>query len=91
MDYDYKGIAIIPIVTMLVDVLKRAGLPAKFAPLVSIILGVIFAIVFLSDGDMKSSIIKGLIIGTSASGLYSGGKGAYKGVMDMKNKEEHTD
>ena len=91
MDYDYKGIALIPIVTMLVDVLKRAGLPTKYAPLVSIILGVIFAIVFQNNGDIKGSIITGLVIGTSASGLYSGGKEAYKGMMEMKNKDNHID
>ena len=91
MDYDYKGIALIPLVTMLVDVLKRAGLPSKFAPLMSIILGVIFAIVFQNNGDIKSSIITGLVIGTSASGLYSSGKEAYKGVMEMKNKDNHID
>lgn len=86
MNYDYKGIAIIPIITMLVDVLKRAGLPKKFAPLTSLILGVVFGMVFLNDGDIKNAIITGLIIGMSASGLYSGGKEVSKAAREMRNK-----
>ena len=86
MNYDYKGIAIIPIITMLVDVLKKAGLPTKFAPLTSLILGVIFGIVFQNDGGIKNGIITGLIIGMSASGLYSGGKEVSKVAREMKNK-----
>jgi len=86
MNFDYKGIAIIPIITMLVDVLKKAGLPTKFAPLTSLILGVIFGIVFQNDGGIKNGIITGLIIGMSASGLYSGGKEVSKVAREMKNK-----
>lgn len=86
MNYDYKGIAIIPIITMLVDVIKKAGLPKKFAPLTSIILGIIFGIAFQNDGDIKNSIIIGIIMGMSASGLYSGGKEVSKAAREMKNK-----
>lgn len=86
MSFDYKGIAIIPIITMLVDVFKKAGLPTKLAPLTSLILGVAFGIVFQNNGDIKNAIITGLIMGMSASGLYSGGKEASKAAREMKNK-----
>ena len=86
MDYDYKGIALIPIITILVDVIKKAGLPSKFAPLMSLILGVVFGLIFENSGDVKIAIITGLIMGMSASGLYSGGKEASKGITKMRNK-----
>lgn len=86
MNYNYKGIALIPIITMLVDILKKAGLPKKFAPLASLVLGIIFGMAFENTGDIKNSIIIGLIMGTSASGLYSGGKEVYKATQEVKNK-----
>ncbi|MGH4118858.1 hypothetical protein [Clostridium sp.] len=86
MDYDYKGIALIPIITILVDVIKKAGLPKNFAPLASLILGVIAGLVFENNGDIKNAIITGLIMGMSASGLYSGGKEASRGYIKMINK-----
>ncbi len=91
MNYDYKGIAIIPIITMLVDVIKKAGLPKKFAPLTSTLLGVIFGVVFENNGDIKNGIITGLIMGMSASGLYSSGKEVSNSVREMKNKKKHPD
>lgn len=86
MDYDYKGIALIPIITILVDVIKKAGLPKNFAPLMSLILGVIAGLIFENNGDIKNGIITGLIMGMSASGLYSGGKEASRGYIKMRNK-----
>jgi mannose/fructose/N-acetylgalactosamine-specific phosphotransferase system component IIC len=86
MNYDYKGIALIPIITILVDVIKKAGLPSNFAPLMSIILGVIFGLIFESSGDVKTAIITGIIMGMSASGLYSGGREASRGITKIRNK-----
>jgi hypothetical protein len=87
VNYDYKGIAIIPIITILVDVIKKAGLPKKFAPLISLILGVIFGLVFENNGDIRNAIITGLIMGMSASGLYSGGKEASKAARQKQRKK----
>ncbi|MGK0466029.1 hypothetical protein [Clostridium sp.] len=86
MNYDYKGIALIPIITILVDVIKKAGLPNNFAPLISLILGVVFGLIFENSGDVKTAIITGLIMGMSASGLYSEGKEASRGITKMRNK-----
>ncbi|MBK5242613.1 hypothetical protein [Clostridium sp.] len=86
MNYDYKGIALIPLITMLIEVIKKAGLPNRFAPLASIIIGVGFGLIFENSGDIKNAIITGLIMGMSASGLYSGGKEASRGINKIKNK-----
>ena len=86
MNYDYKGIALIPVITMLIEVIKKAGLPNRFAPLVSIIIGIGFGFIVENNGDIKNAIITGVIMGMSASGLYSTGKEASKGLNDIKNK-----
>ena len=86
MDFNYKGIALIPIVTIIVDMIKKAGMPSKFAPLASLIIGVFFGVLFESNGDYKNGIIVGIIMGMSASGLYSNGKEVTKSVKEMKNK-----
>ncbi len=86
MSYDYNAMALIPIITILVDVIKKAGLPKNFAPLVSVILGIVFGLIYENSGNVKNAIITGLIMGMSASGLYSTGKEASKGIIKMRNK-----
>lgn len=82
MEFSYEGIALIPIITVMVNLIKRIGLPNDFAPFVSIAIGVVFGIMFLSNGDIKRGILAGIIMGTSASGLYSSGKKAVRGVQN---------
>ena len=67
-------VALIPLIVALVELLKGAGLPKKWLPIVSIILGVAGGIVYICPHDFKGGIIVGLMLGLSASGLYSGSK-----------------
>lgn len=57
----------IPAVIALVEALKMAGLPSKFAAIGAIVLGAAFGFII---GD----VISGLLYGLSASGIYSGYK-----------------
>ena len=57
----------IPAIIAVVEAIKKAGLPSKFAPLTSIAFGVGF-------GFISSDIITGLLFGLAASGIYSGFK-----------------
>lgn len=61
----------IPAIAAIVQAAKLAGIPSKFAPLLSIALGVVLAAVLLSDVEMVARIGTGLVLGLSASGLYS--------------------
>jgi len=81
MNMEYAGIALIPLVIGLAEVIKRIGLNSKFVPLVNLILGLIAGIIFLNPGDIKAGIIQGLFIGLSASGLYSGVKNVKEGIL----------
>jgi hypothetical protein len=62
----------IPAILAIVEALKMVGLDSKYAPIVSIVVGIAFGLAF---GDW----VAGLILGLSASGLYSGVKKAIAG------------
>ncbi len=67
-------LAIVPIIVGLVEVLKRLGLPTKWAPLAALALGVAGSYFFLAPGDARQAIYLGLATGLAAVGLYSGSR-----------------
>jgi hypothetical protein len=74
---DFTQIAIsVPVIVGVVEVIKRVGLSSKYAPIVSLILGVGSAMYFV--GITQDATLYGLVIGLTASGLYSGGKALIK-------------
>lgn len=80
--FEFYQFVVIPIIIGIVEVVKRAGLPKKFSPLVSLALGLFFGFVFLET--FQESLIIGLMVGLSATGLYSGSKNLNEAVN--KNK-----
>jgi len=62
-----------PVVVAITETLKMAFLPVKFAPLASLLLGVGLAFVFPA-ASAALTVFKGVVIGLTASGLYSGSK-----------------
>lgn len=67
-----ETISTIAIVLGLVELVKQLGLSSKYAPLLSLTLGV--GIQFLIQDVSAASTLAGIVYGLSASGLYSGGK-----------------
>jgi len=67
-------IAIVPLIVGLVELVKKLGLPSKFCPVVSVILGVIIGLVYISPNDIAQGVLVGVSLGLSAVGLYSGAK-----------------
>lgn len=65
-------LALIPVVIGVTEVVKRMGLAKKFVPLASLLLGVLGS--WLLGGEWTEIILAGVIVGLSASGLYSGTK-----------------
>ena len=63
-------LAIVPVTTGLVEVVKVTGLPDRFAPLASLLIGVGLAF-FVAD-TVPAVILGGIAAGLMASGLYSG-------------------
>lgn len=75
--FEVYNIAIIPLVLGLVELFKRAGVSAKYSPFVAVILGILAGVFYISS-DIKEGVIIGLMLGLSASGLYSGTKNLVK-------------
>lgn len=57
----------------LTEASKRSGLSSKWAPLVSIALGIGFNFAF-GEGEVSELLLEGIMLGLSAAGLYSGTK-----------------
>lgn len=62
----------IPVLVAIIEMIKMAGLPSKYAPIVSVTIGILLGLLF--SGVTTQGFGDGLIIGLSASGLYSAGK-----------------
>lgn len=73
MNIEIYDVALIPATMGLVEVCKSAGLPSKYAPIVSLGIGMALGIGTSLD-NIGKGVIVGVAIGLSASGLYSGTK-----------------
>jgi len=67
-------VLIVPFIVGVVELVKKLGLPSKFCPVVSVILGVIIGLVYISPNDIAQGVLVGASLGLSAVGLYSGTK-----------------
>jgi hypothetical protein len=70
-------LALVPIIVGLVEVIKRAGMNVKYAPIVAILIGV--AGVLGLTGVSIEAVIGGVVVGLSAVGLFSSGRTALQG------------
>lgn len=61
--------ALIPVVMGIVQILKKTGLPTRFAPLASLVLGIVGAIYFVSHDT--NGVMQGIMVGIMASGIHS--------------------
>ena len=82
MEFEYAGMALIPIIVGLCEVVKWLGFNEKFIPLLSIILGVAGGCFILNPGDLNIGLIQGLVMGLTAVGLYSAPKNVFEGMVE---------
>jgi len=83
MIMDIAGIAVVPLILAVVQAFKAftSEKMHKYSSLLSIILGFAFAWLSVPNGeafDFKSLILNGLVLGLTASGLYSSTKSLMK-------------
>lgn len=76
--FEIYGVALIPLIVGLVELMKWFHLPTKAAPIASLILGIIAGTVYVYPNDIKAGILVGLVMGLSASGLYSSTKNTFE-------------
>jgi hypothetical protein len=72
--YISNSILIVPIILGIVQAIKMTKVPDKYAPVISVVVGVLLAFVTSGGETWGHSTIAGVIYGLSASGLYSGAK-----------------
>lgn len=70
--FEFYQFVVIPIIIGIVEILKRVGLPIKYSPLAALALGLFFGVFYVET--VKAGVIVGLMVGLSATGLYSGTK-----------------
>lgn len=74
LDLQAYDVALIPLITGLIQVAKLLGLPSKYSPLIGLVLGVLSGIFYVHPQDIAGGVLVGLMLGLGASGLYSGTK-----------------
>ena len=73
MGIEIYGIALVPLIVGIVEVVKQVGLPTRFAPLLALLLGLGSGFV-MHTTSISEALVIGVMVGLSASGLYSAGK-----------------
>lgn len=85
--FDFQDITVVTAVVMgLSEVAKKLGLNAKIVPIFNLVVGVVAGCVYMNPGDLKAGVFSGVIVGLSASGLYSGAKNVIQEIT--KDKEQ---
>ncbi len=72
--FEVYDIAVVPVIIALVEVMKRVGLPARLAPVASLVFGVVAGTIYVAPDDLARGVFVGLTMGLAASGLWSGAK-----------------
>lgn len=73
------GVALIPVIVGVVELLKRIGLPVKWAPLAALALGQAAGLLYVAPGDPLKGVLAGVVLALAAVGLWSGPKNTVEG------------
>lgn len=68
MDITLQISSIVVIIMGICEALKKAGVPTRWIPMISVVLGIISA--FFVGGVSFLSVASGVILGTGTTGLY---------------------
>lgn len=70
MDIILLGFSAVALTYGLVEVVKLTGVPSRFSPLISLVVGFLIVYVGSGFGLTPETIINGIAVGLSSSGLY---------------------
>jgi uncharacterized membrane protein (DUF441 family) len=80
-DFTEAALVLSPVAVGIVEVAKRAGLPTRWAPAFALVAGVVLALLAAwgdvlggFEGNWARVVLTGMVVGLTASGLYSGVK-----------------
>ena len=80
------GVALVPVLVGLNELLKRSGVPSRFIPATSMVMAYFFAFYYLAPGDFKKALLYGTILGLSSIGLFSGAKNTLFAMKQITRK-----
>ncbi len=80
------GMALVPIIMGLIELLKRVGIPKRLTPLFAVLIGILSGLYYISPDDPKKAVMLGIVLGLSSIGLYSGTKNTYEGFKENGNQ-----
>jgi hypothetical protein len=89
--YDSYMLAVVPVITAIVQVAKIAGLPDRLAPLTALVLGAALGLLLgWQTADAIRGLLAGLALGATSMGLYDGLKTTWfaKDNALQKQKQE---
>jgi hypothetical protein len=84
VEFQAYDIALVPIIVGLVGVARSAGLPARWLPLVAIMLGLVSGFVYIAPDEPPKAALSGIVMGLSAIGAWSGTKNT---IQNMRRKK----
>jgi uncharacterized membrane protein len=70
MIFEYAGVALVPILIAVGELLKRVGINSKAIPIINVILGILLGVI-INRSDMLLGVLSGLCMGLMSVGLYS--------------------
>ncbi len=79
------GVALVPVIMGIIELLKRTGVPKQYSPIIALILGIFSGFYYLAPGDPPKAVFFGIIAGLSAVGLYSGTKNTFQGFSSTNS------
>lgn len=85
-DMQVFGVSAVGAIMAVVNILKEAGFPTKYVPLVAVGLGIATGVFVLDPHDIAQGVIDGLSLGLSAIGVHSGVKNVREGLMGLVAK-----
>ncbi len=84
-EFNVFGIALVPVILAIVELLKLVGVPRKLSPLVALILGIFCGFYYLAPGEPQKAVFWGVVAGLSAIGLFSGTKNTIEDFFKDSN------
>ncbi len=86
-EFRVYGVALVPVIMGMVQLLKKSGMPKKYSPLASITLGILSGLFYMAPDDPRKAIFLGIVVGLTSVGLYSGTKNTMEEMSYNKGEK----
>jgi uncharacterized membrane protein YfbV (UPF0208 family) len=73
---------LIALIMGIAQVIKQFRFPVKFMPLINLVLGVAGSMMWGVGSDWRAALFNGLMVGVTATGLFSGVKNIIEGIRE---------